>query len=119
GATTNPTGAWVAQHARNLMMELGERAEQFRFLIRDRDTKYTAVFGDVFTAEGIKIVRTPPRAPRANADAQAGFRDASGDLLAAGAHVDHGDVDVLAHRGAPSPCAGSATTWTSTPRQNA
>jgi hypothetical protein len=63
GATTNPTGGWVAQQARNLMMDLGERSRQFRFLIRDRDTKYTTMFDEVFTTEGIEILRTPPRAP--------------------------------------------------------
>lgn len=70
GATTNPTGAWVAQQARDLMMDLGERAQQFRFLIRDRDTKYTNVFDEVFTTEGIEVLRSPPRAPRANAYAE-------------------------------------------------
>src|SRR5258705_4950977 len=71
GATTNPTGQWVAQQARNLMMELGERARQFRFLIRDRDAKYTAVFDEDFTTEGIEVLRSPPQAPRANAYAEA------------------------------------------------
>jgi hypothetical protein len=54
GATTNPTGEWVAQQARNLMAELGERSNRFRFLIRDRDTKYTGVFDAVFKSEASK-----------------------------------------------------------------
>ena len=70
GATTNPTGEWVAQQARNLMAELGERSNRFRFLIRDRDTKYTGVFDAVFKSEGIEVLLTPPQAPRANAYAQ-------------------------------------------------
>jgi putative transposase len=53
-----------------LMMDLGERTGQFRFLIRDRDTKYTNVFDEVFTTEGIEVLRSPPRAPRANAYAK-------------------------------------------------
>jgi putative transposase len=70
GTTTNPTGACVVQQARNLMMDLGERAQRFRFLIRDRDTKYTDMFDEVFTTEGIEVLRSLPRAPRANAYAE-------------------------------------------------
>jgi transposase InsO family protein len=70
GVTSNPTGTWVAQQARNLLMDLGERAGHVRFLIRDRDAKYMSVFDEEFTSLGARVVKTPVRAPRANAIAE-------------------------------------------------
>jgi putative transposase len=60
----------VAQQARNLPMDLGEHAESVKFLIRDRDTRFTVAFDAIFTSIGIRIINTPVRAPRANAIAE-------------------------------------------------
>ena len=67
--TPNPDGQWTAQQARNLVMQLRDE-QPFRFLIHDRDTKFSRAFDEVFRTEGIKVIRTPVQAPNANACAE-------------------------------------------------
>jgi transposase InsO family protein len=70
GCTRNPSGSWVTQQARNLVIDVGDREQRLRLLIHDRDTKFSAAFDEVFRTERIRVIRTPVRAPNANAHAE-------------------------------------------------
>jgi transposase InsO family protein len=70
GTTTNPDGAWTTQQARNLLMDLGDRTDDFQFLICDRAGQFTTSFDAALTDTGIHVVKTPPRCPRANTYAE-------------------------------------------------
>jgi putative transposase len=70
GITANPDGAWVVQQARNLTMTLAEQKHRHRILIRDRDSKFTAAFDEIFRSEGVKVIKAPIAAPRAKAHAE-------------------------------------------------
>src|SRR6266566_512270 len=79
GCTTNPTGAWVTQQARNLSFT--GVFERMRFLIHDHDSKFTASFNEVFRSEGIEVIHTPIRAPQANAYAERFVRTVRAECL--------------------------------------
>jgi transposase InsO family protein len=70
GVTANPDGPWSTQQIRNLLMDLGDRAAGFRFLVRDRAGQFTGSFDAILTGAGIEAVKIPPRSPRANAYAE-------------------------------------------------
>jgi putative transposase len=70
GVTANPDGAWTTQQARNLLLDLAERAATFRYLVRDRASQFTATFDAVLADAGINVLKIPARSPRANAYAE-------------------------------------------------
>ena len=79
--TANPAMTWIAQVARNFTSDLQDTRHRFRFLIRDRDTKFTASFDEVYKASGIEAIRTPVRSPKANAFAERFVRTVREDCL--------------------------------------
>lgn len=81
GITPHPTSAWVNQQARNFLWHLEESGYPARFLIRDRDSKYTSVFNATFEDEGIEVIKTPARAPKANSFAERWIRSVREECL--------------------------------------
>jgi putative transposase len=81
GVAANPDGQWVTQQARNLLLVLGEQGRRLRFLVRDRDAKFSRSFDDLFCSEGGEILLTPVRAPKANAYAERWVRTVRAECL--------------------------------------
>jgi len=81
GCTTNPTNAWVTQQARQLSCKIQDSSLPVRFLIHDRDTKFPVAFDTVFRSEDVTIIRTPVRAPNANAFAERWVRSVREECL--------------------------------------
>jgi transposase InsO family protein len=110
GITTNPDGAWVTQQARNLLMQLDDEDVRPRFLIRDRDSKFTRDFDEVFRSEGIRVIKAPVRAPKARAHAERWVGSVRREcldrlLILGGRHLQHIVATyALHHRGRDRPC---------------
>jgi len=88
GCRANPSGAWVTQQARQFAWTFQEQPSPFRFLVRDRDSKFTRDFDAVFASEGIEIIKTPVRAPKANAIAERFVRTARAECLMNRRHLE-------------------------------
>ena len=81
GCTPHPRAPWVIQRAREVTWTFADRSERLRFLIRDRDQKFTAGFDEVFRSDGIEIIRTPFRTPQANGVAERFVRTVRSECL--------------------------------------
>jgi transposase InsO family protein len=102
GCTRHPNDAWMSQQARNLTMSLDDRAQPVRFLIHDRDGKFTARFDDVFRTEGVEVIRTPIRSPKANGVAERWVKTARTEcldwlLITGESHLDNVLRTFIAH----------------------
>jgi putative transposase len=112
GCTTNPSGAWVAQQARNL--SFSNLFERIRFLIHDRDSKFTASFDEVFRSEGIRVVQTHVQAPKANAYAERFVRTVRNEcldwlLIIGRRHLEHVLRVYIQHTTTNAPTADSCS----------
>lgn len=113
GVTANPDGPWVAQAARNLAYDLAETGAKFKFLVRDRDTKFTAAFDEVFTREAVRVIKTPVRAPRANTYAERFVRTVRNEcldwlLVLDRRHLESVLIEYLGHYNSARPHRGLA-----------
>jgi transposase InsO family protein len=97
GVTDHPTGAYVTQVARNFVGTLDDRGRSIKFLIRDRDTKFTASFDEVFRSEGIRVINTPVRSPRANAFAERWVRTVRTECLDRMLILGRGQLERVLH----------------------
>jgi putative transposase len=109
GCTTNPTGAWVTQQARNLGFT--DLFGRIRFLVHDRDSKFTRAFDDVFRSESIRVIKTPIEAPQANAFAERFVRTIRNEcldwlLILGRRHLEHTLRTFMAHYNAERPHRG-------------
>ena len=117
GCTTNPEGAWVTQQARNFTFGLDERAQPLRFLIHDRDGKFCGPFDEVFATEGLRVVRIPIRAPRANGICERWIRTMRTEcldwlLLQTPPRARRQGLHSSLQSPATSPCAATSSTGT-------
>ena len=109
--TSNPDGAWMLQQARNLLMNLDDRGQRCRFVIHDRDSKFSRAFDGVFRSDGMRVIRTPVRAPNANAHIEALGRQRPARVPRPSAHLQPPTA-----RGGPSRLRPSLQRAEATPR---
>jgi transposase InsO family protein len=118
GVTANPNGPWVTQVARNLCADLEHTGRRVQFVIRDRDTKFTSSFGNVFASIGADTILIPVRSPKANAFAERWVRTAREDcldhlLVVSRRHLERVLHEYVAHYNRARPTA--ASTWRHAP----